>query len=140
MSGSPVVLTWRQVAHTSRPPTQEPKLRRWRWMDLRTGKQEEEVMVVRGGEYRCQTNETSRRGKGKGTGGKGEHEGKGGFGSEGIHQVTNIMTDEAEKEEVNQRDDGECREDKYERDLRRLEEKRRGQEEHEQRQCGGREA
>ena len=78
-------------------------------------------------------NETRRKGKGKGTGGKGEHEGKGGFGSKEIHQVTNIMTGEAEKEEVNQRDDGECREVKYERDLRRLEERRRAQEEHQQR-------
>ena len=75
-------------------------------------------------------NETRRRGKGKGTGGKGEHEGKGGLGRKGIHQGTNIMTDEAEKEEVNLRDDGECREVKYERDLRRLEERRRSQEEH----------
>ena len=38
-------LTWRQVAHTSRPPTQEPRLRRsWR-MDLRKEQQEEEAMV-----------------------------------------------------------------------------------------------
>ena len=34
--------------------------------------------LVRGGEYSCQTNETSRKGKGKGIGGKGEREGKGG--------------------------------------------------------------
>ena len=53
--------------------------------------------LVRGREYRCQTDEINRKGKGKGTGGKGEHEGKGGFGSKGIHQVTNIMTDEAER-------------------------------------------
>ena len=33
------------------------------------------------------------------------------------------MTDEAEKEEVNQREDGECRQVRYERDLQRLEEK-----------------
>ena len=42
------------------------------------------------------------------------------------------MTDEAEKDEVNPRDDGECREAKFQLDLRRLEQ-RRAQEEHEQR-------
>ena len=41
--------------------------------------------LVRGGEYRCQTNETSRKGKGKGEGGKGEHEGKGRLGGNGQH-------------------------------------------------------
>ena len=36
------------------------------------------VGLVRGGDERCRTDETSRKGKGKGSGGKGEHEGKGG--------------------------------------------------------------
>ena len=34
----------------------------------------------------CQTDETRRKGKGKGNGGKGEHGGKGGFGSKGTHR------------------------------------------------------
>ena len=50
MSGSKWCLTWRHVAHTSRPLTQEPKSRRSRWMDLRKEKQEEEVTVSSEGE------------------------------------------------------------------------------------------
>ena len=53
-------------------------------MDLRKDKQEEEGMVSsqeRG--YRCQTDETSRKGKGKGTGGKGEHDSQGELGGKG---------------------------------------------------------
>ena len=43
--------------------------------------------LVRGGDERCRTDETSRKGKGKGNGGKGEHEGKGGgFGHSGKQQ------------------------------------------------------
>ena len=42
--------------------------------------------LVRGGDEKCRTDETSRKGKGKGNGGKGEHEGKGGgFGHKGKH-------------------------------------------------------
>ena len=36
--------------------------------------------LVRGGDERCRTDETSRKGKGKGNGGKGEHDGKAGGG------------------------------------------------------------
>ena len=68
------------------------------------------------------------RAKAKGNGGKGEH------GSKGVHQVTSMMKgDDDGKEEVNQRGDDECRETKFKWELRRLEEKRRAQEEHEQR-------
>ena len=74
------------------------------------------------------------RAKAKGNGGKGEHGSKGETGSKGMHQVTNMMKgDDDEKEKVNQRGDDECRETKFEWELRRLEEKRRALEEHEQR-------
>ena len=54
--------------------------------------------IVRGKEHRCQTDETSRKGKGKGTGGKGEHDSKGGeFGGEGAAR-TMKSDDEAEEE------------------------------------------
>ena len=53
--------------------------------------------LVRGGDERCQANETNRKGKGKGNGGTGEHEGKGGgFGLKGKQQETR----EEEKELV----------------------------------------
>ena len=59
--------------------------------------------LVRGGEDRCQTEETSREGKGKGNGTKGEHGKKGEFGSKGAAQSTKLTNDEDE-EEVSQQD------------------------------------
>ena len=56
--------------------------------ELRTGRGS--AGLVRGGDERCLTNETCRKGKGKGNGGKGEHGGKGGFGSKGTHQRTRL--------------------------------------------------
>ena len=57
--------------------------------------------LVRGGDERCRTDETSRKGKGKGNGGKGEHDGKaGGVGSKGRQQVENMRaTTSAENHE-----------------------------------------
>ena len=90
--------------------------------------------LVRAGDEGCWADEISREGKRKGREGKGEHVRKGRAGSKGTHQVENMMKGEDdEKEEINQRGDDECRETKFERDLRRLEEQRRAQEEHEQR-------
>ena len=52
--------------------------------EVRTGRGS--AGLVRGGDERCRTDETNRKGKGKGDGGKGEHEGKGGgFGHKGKH-------------------------------------------------------
>ena len=66
------------------------------------------------------------KGERKGDGGKGEHEGKGGFeGSRGAPQSTRKVQDE--EEEVRGKD--ECREAKFMRNLRQLEEKRKAQEE-----------
>ena len=54
--------------------------------------------LVRGGDERCRTDETSRKGKGKGNGGKGEHDGKaGGAGSKGRQQVENLVMDEIQE-------------------------------------------
>ena len=51
--------------------------------------------------------------KGKGNGGKGEHRSKGGTGSKGTHQVSNMMKGEDDKkDEVHQRGDDECQETK----------------------------
>ena len=86
MNGFQWCLTWRQVAHASRPLTQRMRLRRSSWMNSRKGKQEEEVMVsFERRVYRCQANETNGKGKGKGEGGRGKHEGKGRFGGNGQH-------------------------------------------------------
>ena len=55
--------------------------------EVRTGRGS--AGLVRGGDERCQADETSRKGKGKGNGGKGEHEGKGGgFGRKSKQQET----------------------------------------------------
>ena len=54
--------------------------------------------LVRGGDERCRTDETSRKGKGKGNGGKGEHDGKaGGAGSKGRQQVENLVMTTSEE-------------------------------------------
>ena len=52
------------------------------------------VGLVQGGAERCLTNETHRKGKGKGDGGKGEHGSKGRVGSKGAQHVENSVTDE----------------------------------------------
>ena len=88
--------------------------------------------LVRGGEYWCQTNETNVKGKGKGEGGKGEHEGKrGGFGGKGAARTMKSddegyqSTRKVQDEEQEVRGEYECREAKFQWDLRQLEEKRR---------------
>ena len=63
--------------------TDEPEVM-GRTIEVRTGRGS--TGLVRGGDERCRTDETS-KGKGKGNGGKGEHEGKGGgFGHSGKQQ------------------------------------------------------
>ena len=58
------------------------------------------VGLVPGGDERCWTDETSKKGKGKGHGGKGEHEGKGGgFGNKGKQQKTREEREESGEEE-----------------------------------------
>ena len=72
--------------------------------------------LVRGGDERCRTDETSRKGKGKGNGGKGEHDGKaGGTGSKGRQQVENLVMDE---DQENMR--ATTSEENHEEDLRKL--------------------
>ena len=72
--------------------------------------------LVRGGDERCRTDETSRKGKGKGNGGKGEHDGKaGGAGSKGRQQVENLVMDE---DQENMR--ATTSEENHEEDLRKL--------------------
>ena len=72
--------------------------------------------LVRGGDERCRTDETSRKGKGKGNGGKGEHDGKaGGAGSKGRQQVEILVMDE---DQENMR--ATTSEENHEEDLRKL--------------------
>ena len=64
-----------------------------RTTEVRTGRGS--AGLARGGDERCQADETSRKGKGKGNGGKGEHEGKGGgFGHKGKHPETREKEEE----------------------------------------------
>ena len=61
--------------------------------EVRTGRGS--AGLVRGGDERCRTDETNRKGKGKGNGGKGEHEGKGGgFGHNWKHPETREREEE----------------------------------------------
>ena len=73
-----------QLGKTRAENADEPEVMR-RITEVRTGRGS--TGLVRGGDERCQADETSRKGKGKGNGGKGEHEGKGGgFGRKGFQQ------------------------------------------------------
>ena len=80
--------------------------------ELRTGRGS--AGLVRVGDERCKTDETSRKGKGKGNGGKGEHGSKRRVGSKGAQQVENLVMDEdqenmramtSEEEEENHKED-----------------------------------
>ena len=80
--------------------------------EVRTGRGS--VGLVQEGAERCLTNETHRKGKGKGNGGKGEHGSKGRVGSKGAQLVENIVMDEDqenmratknEEEEEDQKED-----------------------------------
>ena len=69
--------------------------------EVRTGRGS--AGLVRGGDERRWTDETSRKGKGKGNGGKGEHEGKGGgVGRKGTQQVENLVMDEIQEEKASE--------------------------------------
>ena len=62
----------------------------------RTGRRS--TSLIRGGDERCQTDEISRKGKGKGNGGKGEHGGKGDNGGKGFQQIVKVLKDEEEED------------------------------------------
>ena len=133
------------------------KMRGWSDDEQRVTRGLEEVRtskgngsIVREGDDRCQTNETSRKGKGKGNRGKGEHGNEGGVGSTGTQQVEKLVMEEvqenmrimkSQEKEKNRREDvrktvermqkeEEVRgvvvscEAEFEREFRRLEEKR----------------
>ena len=73
-----------QLGETRAESTDEPEVT-GRTTEVRTGRGS--AGLIRGGDERRWTEETSRKGKGKGNGGKGEHEGKGGgFGHNGKQQ------------------------------------------------------
>ena len=79
--------------------TDEPEVL-GRLAEVRTGRGNRGL--VRGGdEYR--TDESSRKGKGKGNGRKGEHESKGRAGSKGTQQVENLAMDEDQEAEEEER-------------------------------------
>ena len=71
--------------------TDEPRVMS-RLAEVRTGRGS--ACLVQGRDEKCPTNETCRKGEGKGNGGKGEHGRKGGAGSKGTLHVENLVTDE----------------------------------------------
>ena len=77
--------------------------------ELRTGRGSRPL--VRGGDERCQANETCGKGKGKGNGGKGEHGNKGSIGSKGTQEAqqnTKMMKgayEDAEEEKEHEEDE-----------------------------------
>ena len=86
-----------QSEETRVESTEEPEVTS-RFAEVTTRRGRGSDGIVRGKEHRCQTDETSRKGKGKGTGGKGEHDSKGGeFGGKGAAR-TMKSDDEAEEE------------------------------------------
>ena len=87
-----------QLGKTGAENAGEPEVM-GRTTEVRTGRGS--AGLARGGDERCQADETSRKGKGKGNGGKGEHDGKaGGVGSKGRQQVENMrVTTSAENHE-----------------------------------------
>ena len=85
--------------------TDEPEVM-GRLAEVRTGRGSSGL--VRGGDERCRTDESSRKGKGKGNGGKGEHEGKGDKGGKSFQQSTKMMKGE-EEQETAEEDEGRVR-------------------------------
>ena len=80
--------------------------------EVRTGRGS--AGLVKGRDKKCLTNETCRKGKGKGDEGKGEHGCKGGAGNKGTLHVENLVVDEdqenmramkSEEEEENHKED-----------------------------------
>ena len=80
-----------QVKETRAESTDEPEVTDG-LAEVRTGPGS--AGLVRGRDERCHTDETSRKGKGKGNGRKSEHGSKGGARSKGTQQVENSVTDE----------------------------------------------
>ena len=87
-----------------------------RLVEARTGRGS--AGVVRGGDERHWTDESSRKGKGKGNGGKGEHGRKGGAGSKGTRQVENLAMDEDQENMTAMRSDE--KEKKHKEDVGKL--------------------
>ena len=99
------------MEETRAESTNEPRVMS-RLAEVRTGRGS--ACLVHGRDEKCLTNETCRKGKGKGDGGKGEHGRKGGAGSKGAQQAENSVTDEdqenmrtmtSEEEEENYKED-----------------------------------
>ena len=78
------------LEETQAESTDEPKVMS-RLEKVRTGRGS--ACLAQGIDEKCLTNETCRKGKGKGNGGKGEHGRKGGTGNKGALHVENSVTD-----------------------------------------------
>ena len=103
------------VEETQAESTDEPRVMS-RLAEVRTGRGS--ACLVQGRDEKCLTNETCRKGKGKGEGGKGEHGRKGGAGSKGTLHVENLVTDE---DQVNMRTmTSEEEEENYKEDVRKF--------------------
>ena len=83
-----------QLGETRAESTDEPEVT-GRTTEVRTGRGS--AGLVRGGDERRWTDETSRRGKGKGNGGKREHESKGGGFGKGKQQETKEREEERDR-------------------------------------------
>ena len=95
--------------------TDEPKVMS-RLEEVRTGRGS--ACLIQGKDEKCPTNETCRKGKGKGNGGKGEHGCKGGTGNKGTLHVENSVTDQ-DQENITAMTSEE-KEKKYKEDVRKL--------------------
>ena len=95
--------------------TYEPKVMS-RLEEVRTGRGG--ACLILGKDEKCLTNETCRKGEGKGNGGKGEHGCKGGTGNKGTLHVENSVTDE-DQENITAMTSEE-KEKKHKEDVRKL--------------------
>ena len=101
------------LEETQTESTDEPKVMS-RLEEVRKGRGS--ACLIQGTDEKCLTNETCRKGKGKGNGGKGEHDGKaGGAGSKGRQHVENLVMDE---DQENMR--ATTGEENHEEDVRKL--------------------
>ena len=97
---------------TQAESTDEPKMMS-RSEEVRTGRGS--ACLVQRTDEKCLTNETCRKGKGKGNGGKGEHGRKGGEGNKGAIHAENLVMDEDQENmrvmtsEENHKEDAEGR-------------------------------
>ena len=106
----------KQVHFGEEEPLEETQAESTDEQEVRTGRGS--ACLVQGIDEKCLTNETCRKGKGKGDGGKGEHGRKGGTGSKGaLHVESSVMDEDQENMTAMTSEE---KEKNYKEDVRKL--------------------